>query len=189
MVWGGISYQQRTPLVIFDVLLPWRGNGVTAHRYIDNVLRPVVFLCMAAHSGMTFQQNDARPHTARITTHFIQQNNIDLLPWPSMFPDLSPIEHLWDQIGQRINACPHPPRNVAELCQVVQAEWNVLPKYRINTLIGSMRRRFVAFVAANGGHTRYWLYPVCICELQFWWMCHMGEHYGITALNKLIYLW
>ena len=45
-------------------------------------------LRMAAHPGMTFQQDNAR-----ITTQFLQQNNIDLLPWLSMSPDLSPIEH------------------------------------------------------------------------------------------------
>ena len=108
---------------------------------------------MAAHPGMKFQQGNARPHTARITTQFLQQNNIDLLPWPSMAQDLSPIEHLWDQIGQRINARSYPPRNVAELRQAVQAESNALPQNSINTLIGSMRRRCVACVAANGGHT------------------------------------
>ena len=82
---------------------------------------------------------------ARITTEFLLQYNIDLLPWPSMSPDLSVIEHLWDQLGQRISAHPHPPRNVAELRQVVQAESKALPQYRkdlpqyrINTLIRSM---------------------------------------------------
>ena len=88
MVWGRISYQQRTPLVIFDVR-PGRRNGVTAQRYIENVLHSVVLPFMAAHPGMTVQQDNARPHTARITTQFLQQNNIDLLPWPSMSPDLS----------------------------------------------------------------------------------------------------
>ena len=107
MVWGGISYQQRTPLVIFDVR-PGRGNGVTAQRCIDNNFLPVIHPFMAAHPGMKFQQDNARSHTAIITTQFLQQDNIYLLPWPSMSPDLSPIEHLWDELGQRIKARPHP---------------------------------------------------------------------------------
>ena len=72
MVWGRISDQQRTLLVIFDVQ-PGRGNGGTAQRYIDNVLRPVVLPFMAAYLGMTFQQNKARPHTARITSQFLSR--------------------------------------------------------------------------------------------------------------------
>ena len=59
---------------------------------------------MAAHPEMMFQQNNARPHTARITKQFLEQNNIDQLPWTSMSPDLNPIEHLWDQLGERIDA-------------------------------------------------------------------------------------
>ena len=161
---GRISYQQKTPLAIFDIR-PGLWNGVTAQCYIDNVLRPVVLPYMAAHPGMMFQQDNAWPHTGRITSQFLQQNNTDPLPWPSMSPDLCLIEHLWDQLGQRINPLPHPPRNVAELHQVVPAEWNALPQYKINTFIGSMRRCCVACVAANGGQTGYWLYPVCICEL------------------------
>ena len=92
MVWDWISYQQRTPLVIFDVG-PGGGNGVTAQCYIDSVLHPVVLPFMAAHPGMMFQQDNAWQHTARVTTQFLQQNNIDPMPWPSMSTDLSPIEH------------------------------------------------------------------------------------------------
>ena len=53
-----------------------------------------------AANGATFQQDDARPHVARVNTNFLRQNNVDVLPWPTLLPHLSPIEHLWDQLDR-----------------------------------------------------------------------------------------
>ena len=65
---------------------------------------------------------------------------------------MSPIEHLWDELGsQRQN----PPETIQELCGELVHEWNSIPQAFIQQLIGSMRRRCEAVVAARGGHTRY----------------------------------
>jgi len=37
---------------------------------------------------------------------FLAQNNIPVLPWPALSPDLSPIEHLWDNISRRLTRGP-----------------------------------------------------------------------------------
>ena len=41
-----------------------------------------------------FLQDNARPHTARITTEYFQQHNVEVLPWPTRSPHLSPIERV-----------------------------------------------------------------------------------------------
>ena len=78
MVWGGISWRYKTPLVVFE------GN-LTVKRYIDDVLEPVVVPFLQNHADVTlYQQYNARPHSARLTSGFLVQNNVQVLPWPSI---------------------------------------------------------------------------------------------------------
>ena len=70
-----------------------------------------------------------------------------------MSADMSPIEHVWDELGHR-NRVP-PPANVAQLSQMFIQEWNNIPQLRIQNVIQPMRRRCQACVQANGCHNRY----------------------------------
>ncbi|GFW49168.1 transposable element Tcb1 transposase [Trichonephila clavipes] len=49
-----------------------------------------------------FQQDNARPHVARIAQRFFVNHQIELLPWPALSPDLSPIENMWSMVAQRL---------------------------------------------------------------------------------------
>ena len=91
-----------------------------------------------------------------IVLPFLQQrNHIRVLPSPALSPDLSPIEHLWDELGRRVRHRQNPPETLQELRDALVHEWNNIPQAFIQRLIGSMRRRCEAVVAAIGGHTRY----------------------------------
>ncbi|GFX77658.1 transposable element Tc1 transposase [Trichonephila clavipes] len=46
--------------------------------------------------GAIFQQDNARPHTARVAQDFLSY--FQTLPWPARSPDLSPVEHVCDQL-------------------------------------------------------------------------------------------
>jgi aspartyl aminopeptidase len=79
MVWGDIRLNVKLGPVIFQNLGSKRGNGVTAARYIDQVLRPHVVPHFARYQNKTFQLDNAHAHTARATRDFLQQNNINVL--------------------------------------------------------------------------------------------------------------
>ena len=147
MVWAGISSANRTDLVFLD------GN-LTGVRYRDEVVRPVILPFVRRHN-LTLQQDNARPHTARVVTDFINQENIATLPWPAFSPDMSPIEHLWDILDRRVRARIPIPNTLRTLQNALREEWQAIPQQEIRMLVRSMRRRRQAMIASNGGHTRY----------------------------------
>ncbi|GFU63738.1 transposable element Tcb1 transposase [Trichonephila clavipes] len=55
MVWGGIGYHSRTPLVRI-------AGTLNSQRYISDVLEPVVLPNLQGLATAIFQQDNARPH-------------------------------------------------------------------------------------------------------------------------------
>lgn len=148
MFWGGVSYNNKTQL------LPIQGT-LTGIKYVSDVLRPEVIPFFNANRQMTFQQDNATSHSAIVTRQCLQDNNVNVLEWPARSPDLSPIEHLWDNLKRRVRQRQNVPVNVNDLQRAVLQEWNNIPQREIQTLIDSMRRRCQAVVRANGGFTKY----------------------------------
>ncbi|UYV74833.1 KCNIP4 [Cordylochernes scorpioides] len=125
---------------------------MTAQRYVDDVLRPVTLPYLQGIPNAVYQQDNARPHTARISQQALQ--DVQMLPWPPYSSDRSPIEHVWDIIGRRLHALPQP-RSEDELWQMVEREWRAIPQDAIRTLIDSLPRRVAACIAVRGGPTCY----------------------------------
>ena len=98
MIWGGIVYGERMQLVVLN----FQDNG-PAGGYINQVLLPNVVPFFTQHPGYLFQQDNARAHCAFLTQNFLQANRIHVLDWPARSPSLSPIEHLWDELGRRLH--------------------------------------------------------------------------------------
>lgn len=149
MVWGGISMTGRTELVIIPP------PGMNAQRYIHEVLTPHI-LPLRQQRGRSFvlMQDNARPHTARITQQFFQENNIELLKHPAMSPDLNPIEHVWDMVGRRLRKRRVQPSNLAELGTALQEIWWEIPQEMIRKCI-NMQKRCREVLTKRGGNTHY----------------------------------
>ncbi|UYV76639.1 hypothetical protein LAZ67_14001548, partial [Cordylochernes scorpioides] len=139
MVWGAIAYDSRSPLLRIE-------GTMTAQPYVDDVLRPETLPYLQGVPNALYQQDNARPHTARISQQALQ--DVQMLPWPPYSPDLSPIEHVWDIIGRRLHALPQP-RSEDELWQMVEREWRAIPQDAIRTLIDSLPRRVAACIAVR----------------------------------------
>ncbi|GFW72331.1 transposable element Tc3 transposase [Trichonephila clavipes] len=99
--------------------------------------------------GAIFQQDNAHPHTARVVQDYLR--HFQIIPWPARSPDLSPVEHVWDQLKRQMRSS----HSVHDLELAVQDLWAHLPRDNIRCLINSMPDRVSACIAAGGGPTRY----------------------------------
>ena len=77
-------------------------------------------------------------------------------PWPARSLDLSPIEHLWDELGRCTYVRDSGIRTRHQLEQALCQEWQAIPQRTVRYVINSMRSRVIACIDTNGGHTRYW---------------------------------
>ena len=148
MVWGGILKNEKSDLILFD-------GSVNAVTYIDNAINDGMLPFFNQHSNAILMHDNAPPHTAFATRTHLRNLGIPVLPWPSKSPDINPIEHIWDELERRLQARQNVPNNVGELRQALIEEWQAIPRDRVRRVICSMRRRVLAVIAANGGHTRY----------------------------------
>ncbi|GFU61040.1 transposable element Tcb2 transposase [Trichonephila clavipes] len=142
MVWEAIDYDSRSTLIVM------RGT-LTGQRYVDDILRPQVGPFLNGLPGVIFQLDNARPHTARVAEDFLR--HFLTLPWPARSTDLSPVEHVWDQLKRQISSC----HSVHDLELTVQDLWTYLPQDNIRCLINSMPDRVAACIADGSGPTRY----------------------------------
>ena len=64
---GGITAHGRTPLVVV-------AGNLTGIRYRDEIVQPYVSpFIQAQANNVTFQQNNARPHVARVVRDYLIQ--------------------------------------------------------------------------------------------------------------------
>ena len=61
------------------------------------------------------------------------------MTWPSMSPDLNPIEHLWGILKRKVEQ--HNPSSKDHLKKCVSEEWQNISPEMCATLVSSMPRR------------------------------------------------
>ncbi|GFX16800.1 transposable element Tcb1 transposase [Trichonephila clavipes] len=141
MIWDAIAYSTRSPLVLIH-------GTTTAQLYVHDILQPHVLPFMQRLPGAIFEQDNARPYTARVSQDCLCI--VTTLPWPARSPDVSPIEHIWDNLGWRVRH----PTSLNELEARLQQIWNEMSRDTQN-LYASMRDRIASCIRARGDSTGY----------------------------------
>ncbi|GFV98644.1 transposable element Tc1 transposase [Trichonephila clavipes] len=142
-VWRRPAYDSRSTLFVMH-------GTLTGQRYGDDILRSHVgpFL-----NGLPEAQFSSKIMLVRIQQELLKTSYIifRLFHGRPSFPDLSPVEHVWDQLKRQM-----PPRHsVHDLELSVQDLWARLPQDNIRCLINSMPDRVAACIAAEDGPMRY----------------------------------
>ena len=80
-------------------------------------------------------------------------NEIEVLPWPSSSPDQNPIENIWQLLKMKIAT--KNIRTIQGLKSEIRKEWNALPNELAQKLVQSMKNRITALIEAQGDYTLY----------------------------------
>ncbi len=90
MVWGCISAYGMGSLHVLE-------GTMNAERYLKVLEQTMLPSRRRLFQGRpcVFQQENAKPHTAAITTAWLCSTRVQVLNWPACRPYLSPIDNIW----------------------------------------------------------------------------------------------
>ncbi len=126
MVWGCINAYSMGSLHVLE-------GTTNAKRYIK-----VLEQHMLPSRWRVFQQDNAKPHTAAITTAWLRSRIVQVLNWPACSTDLSPTENIWRIIKRKIHQ--RWPQTLQQLETCIRQEWDKIPTPKLQKLIISTPR-------------------------------------------------
>jgi hypothetical protein len=147
-IWACFSSQGVGALRIFD-------DNMDTRLYTDTMqqlMKPCA-LHIWPNSAWMYLHDNASYHRSRDTQAWFHNNGVSLVELPPHSPDLNPIENLWADLKDRVQS--RRPRSVAELKEIVTAEWANTSQLICSDLVDSMRDRMRAVADAEGFMTRY----------------------------------
>ncbi|GFU71602.1 retrovirus-related Pol polyprotein from transposon opus [Trichonephila clavipes] len=141
----GVDLYARRPLVCVRLTSRHRRDRrdrdgpLTARRYRDEILRSIVVPYAAAiGDDFILMDDNCRPHRANLMEDSLFEEGIVRMELTACFPDMNPIEHVWDALGRRVAGRQPPPQTLQELERDLVKEWDRIPQLVINSLIDSM---------------------------------------------------
>ena len=146
MVWGCMSSQGVGDLHFIEGIM-------NAQMYCNILAKKMIPSLKVLGRGAVFQHDNDPKHSAKATSAFLKKKRVKVLDWPSMSPDLNPIEHVWNHLKRHVEQ--RQPSNLHELKDVVITEWENIQPTSCSSLVHSMPRRLAAVIQNRGSHTKY----------------------------------
>ena len=126
----------------------------TLHQRIPYATRAAVSVPDASRQ-YNFPDDNARPHRARIVSDFLRTNNVNRMDWPTMSPDLSCIEHVWDVLQSAVSVRLERNSTLQDLRRFLREEWDRIPQQTTRKHEYSSKNRVCECQYNNVGYTLY----------------------------------
>jgi len=165
MIWGCFVGNKLGPIVSID-------GSVTGDVYTsllrDNLLPYLDVLASDGITGITLQQDNARPHTCKKAKAFFDiamaEHKFSVMDnWPPYSPDMNLIENLWAHLKLELHRR-YPdtatlfgsPQHIRQcITKRVHEVWWSVGEDVLDRLIDSMPHRVHALIKAHGWYTKY----------------------------------
>lgn len=148
MVWLGFSYKGMTPVCFISTKMePAMYIELLEDALIEHGDR-------IAGPDWIFQQNNASIHASSGETRtFLSERNIDAVDFPSIFPDMNPMENLWGILARKVYANGRQFDTVNGLKNQIKQSCAEVDIKVLEKLIDSMPDRIFDLIKANGRDT------------------------------------
>ena len=164
MIWGCFIGNKLGSIVFVDENI---NQDVYQELLQQHLLEFMKVLRTEGLNEITFQQDNARPHTAKRTQCWLentgQEHNFKIMRWPAYSPDLNPIENLWAWLKLELHRHYPDTKHLPSGAYVVKAVlkerlmeiWWEIEEEVLNKLIESMPHRVEQVITASGWYTSY----------------------------------
>lgn len=160
MVWAAFWGDGRSDLERMERDVTAKKQEYSANSYLKILEDHLLFIW---EPGLTFMHDNAPIHNAHKIRAWLEDNGITIMEWSPYSPNLNPIKHLWFtlkklvyEVRPDIEDVPGGDEKVQEaLFAALEEAWQRVDRGLMDTLIGSMKSRVEAVIAADGWYTRY----------------------------------
>ena len=149
MIWACFSSDFKGEIVFIDS----RMDAQTYRNMITPHLNQV-----SNHFGTNrwiFQQDNAPIHRAKENIDWFKRQNIKLLDWPALSPDLNPIENLWGLLANAVYDNGKQFESVNDLKRAISREWAKMDIQELRNVVESMPNRIFEVIRLHGSKTKY----------------------------------
>lgn len=107
---------------------------------------------LKSNSWKLQEDNDPK-HTSKLATEWRSKYGVQKIDWPSMSPDLNPIENVWKLL--KMNVAKRKIRTYKSLVAAIKKEWKALPMELASALVQSMKNRVYNVIENDGDFILY----------------------------------
>ncbi|CAF4779721.1 unnamed protein product, partial [Rotaria socialis] len=99
--------------------------------------------------------DNAPIHRAKVNLAWFKSKRINVLPWPSLSPDLNPMENLWGILARKVYAGGKQFRTKEQLKTTIIKFWEEISIEQLRALVKSKPERIFEVIKLNGAKTKY----------------------------------